>query len=67
MLYSIFVLGMITAAVAGTVETLFAGWELVGAQRDPTDGQGYGVFSYVQPPSGLIVELGALSLLSPMT
>jgi len=30
MLYSIFVLGMITAAVAGTVETLLAGWELVG-------------------------------------
>ena len=34
-----------------------AGWTLVGAQRDPSDGGGYGVFSYVQPPSGLIVEL----------
>lgn len=34
-----------------------AGWTLVGAQRDPGDGGGYGVFSYVQPPSGLIVEL----------
>ncbi len=30
MLYSIFTLGMITAGVAGTVETLFTGWELVG-------------------------------------
>jgi NAD(P)H-quinone oxidoreductase subunit 5 len=29
-LYAIFVLGMIVAALAGTVETLFAGWELVG-------------------------------------
>ncbi len=29
-LYSIFTLGMITTAVAGTVETLFTGWELVG-------------------------------------
>ena len=30
MLYSIFTTGMVTAAVAGTVETLYAGWELVG-------------------------------------
>ena len=30
MLFSIFTLGMVTAALAGTVETLFAGWELVG-------------------------------------
>ncbi|HVX14734.1 MAG TPA: proton-conducting transporter membrane subunit [Pirellulales bacterium] len=29
-LYSIFVLGMVVAALAGTIETLFAGWELVG-------------------------------------
>lgn len=29
-LYSIFVLGMVTASLAGTIETLFAGWELVG-------------------------------------
>lgn len=35
-----------------------AGWTLVGAQRSPSDdGGGYGAFSYVQPPSGLIVEL----------
>jgi NAD(P)H-quinone oxidoreductase subunit 5 len=29
-LYTLFVLGMITASLAGTIETLFAGWELVG-------------------------------------
>jgi NAD(P)H-quinone oxidoreductase subunit 5 len=30
MLYAIFVLGMVTTSLAGTIETLFAGWELVG-------------------------------------
>jgi NADH:ubiquinone oxidoreductase subunit 5 (subunit L)/multisubunit Na+/H+ antiporter MnhA subunit len=29
-LYSIFVLGMVVTSLAGTIETLFAGWELVG-------------------------------------
>ena len=29
-LFSIFVLGMVTAALSDTVETLYAGWELVG-------------------------------------
>lgn len=29
-LYSVFLLGMIAAALAGTIETLFLGWELVG-------------------------------------
>src|SRR5262249_15596905 len=29
-LYSIFVLGMVVASLAGTIETLFTGWELVG-------------------------------------
>lgn len=29
-LYAFFVLGMIVTALAGTIETLFAGWELVG-------------------------------------
>ncbi len=29
-LYAIFVLGMIVTALAGTIETLFSGWELVG-------------------------------------
>lgn len=28
--YVLFLLGMITASLAGTIETLFAGWELVG-------------------------------------
>jgi NAD(P)H-quinone oxidoreductase subunit 5 len=30
MLYAIFALGMIVTALAGTIETLFTGWELVG-------------------------------------
>lgn len=30
MLYSLFVLGMVLTSLAGTIETLFAGWELVG-------------------------------------
>jgi NADH-quinone oxidoreductase subunit L len=29
-LYAIFLLGMVVTALAGTIETLFAGWELVG-------------------------------------
>ncbi len=29
-LYTLFVLGMVTTSLAGTIETLFAGWELVG-------------------------------------
>jgi NADH-quinone oxidoreductase subunit L len=29
-LYAMFVLGMVVASLAGTIETLFAGWELVG-------------------------------------
>lgn len=28
--YSLFVLGMVTTSLAGTIETLFAGWEFVG-------------------------------------
>uniref|UniRef100_A0A7C2JWX0 Oxidoreductase n=1 Tax=Schlesneria paludicola TaxID=360056 RepID=A0A7C2JWX0_9PLAN len=30
MLYAIFLLGMVTTSIAGTIETLFTGWELVG-------------------------------------
>lgn len=30
MLYAIFVLGMVLTSLAGTIETLFSGWELVG-------------------------------------
>src|SRR5207253_8276918 len=29
-LYSLFIVGMVTTALAGTIETLFTGWELVG-------------------------------------
>ena len=29
-LYAVFVLGMVVASLAGTIETLFAGWEMVG-------------------------------------
>ena len=44
--------------VSGETDALVAaGWELIGAHRDPTDGEGYGVFTYVRPPSGMIVEL----------
>lgn len=46
-----------------TEELLAKGWALVAAQRPPEDG--YGVFAYVQPPSGLIVEL-VLSAIEPM-
>lgn len=38
-----------------TMSLVDAGWSLRLAQRDPDDG--YGVFTYVQPPSGLLVEL----------
>ena len=42
--------------VGGETERIAAaGWTVVGAQRRPDDG--YGAFSYVQPPCGLIVEL----------
>lgn len=30
LLYAVFLLGIVTASVAGTIETLFLGWELVG-------------------------------------
>jgi lactoylglutathione lyase len=40
---------------AQTTSLVDAGWTLRLAQRAPADG--YGVFTYVQPPSGLLVEL----------
>jgi catechol 2,3-dioxygenase-like lactoylglutathione lyase family enzyme len=50
--------GLWTDDVSTETATLVdRGWRLLGAQRDPSDGNGYGVFSYVQPPTGLIVEL----------
>ena len=51
-------LGIWVDVVADETDRLIAaGWELVGAHRDPGEGQGYGMFSYLRPPSGLIVEL----------
>lgn len=49
-------LGIWVEDVAGeTVRLLDAGWDLVAAQKSPAEG--CGVFAYVAPPSGLIVEL----------
>ena len=42
---------------AETDRLVDAGWQLVGAHSDPGAGNGYGIFTYLQPPSGLIVEL----------
>ena len=47
----------VAAETAGLVD---AGWTLRLAQREPADG--YGVFTYVQPPSGLLVELVSTSV-----
>jgi catechol 2,3-dioxygenase-like lactoylglutathione lyase family enzyme len=48
--------GLWSDDVAAETEALVsAGWTLCLAQRDPADG--YGAFTYVQPPSGLLVEL----------
>jgi hypothetical protein len=44
--------------VDGETDQLIAtGWTLVGAQNDPSADAGYGMFTYLRPPSGLIVEL----------
>ncbi len=40
---------------ASTTEAIDAGWSLVAAQSPAEDG--YGLFTYVAPPSGMIVEL----------
>ena len=53
--------GLWSDDIAGETERLVAaGWQLRLAQRAPTDG--YGVFTYVQPPSGLLVELVSTSV-----
>lgn len=41
---------------AETERMVSMGWSLAGAQSDPGAGAGFGMFSYVRPPSGLIVE-----------
>ncbi len=48
---------------ASTGDALAKGWTLVASQRAPEDG--YGAFTYVQPPNGLIVEL-VWSAIEPM-
>lgn len=48
---------------ADTEAMLAAGWSLLLAQTAPEDG--YGVFTYVQPPSGLLVEF-VWSAVKPM-
>ena len=49
---------------AETSALVDAGWTLRGAQKDPNEGEGYGVFSYIAPPSGFLVELVDRSYLS---
>lgn len=51
--------------VASDTDALVAaGWTLVGSQVDPGAGEGFGVFTYLRPPSGLIVELVDRTLLA---
>jgi catechol 2,3-dioxygenase-like lactoylglutathione lyase family enzyme len=47
----------VDSVVDETDRLIATGWTIVGAQRDPDAGKGYGAFSYLRPPSGLIVEL----------
>lgn len=56
-------LGVWVDDVAAESERVVAlGWSLVAAMHGPSDGYGY--FSYLQPPSGLIVELVDRTLLA---
>jgi catechol 2,3-dioxygenase-like lactoylglutathione lyase family enzyme len=53
--------GLWSDDISGETEALVAaGWTLRLAQREPA--AGYGVFTYVQPPSGLLVELVSTSV-----
>ena len=57
-------LGVWSDDVHGDTQTLVdAGWTLLMAQAPPENG--FGAFTYVQPPSGLIVEL-VWSAIAPM-
>jgi lactoylglutathione lyase len=49
---------------AETDRLVSLGWTLIGAQQDPGAGAGVGIFTYLQPPSGLIVELVDSAVLS---
>ena len=56
--------GLWSDDVAGETKFLVdAGWTLLMAQAEPA--KGFGAFTYVQPPSGLIVEL-VWSAIKPM-
>jgi catechol 2,3-dioxygenase-like lactoylglutathione lyase family enzyme len=56
--------GLWSDDVAGETKALVdAGWTLLMAQAEPA--KGFGAFTYVQPPSGLIVEL-VWSAIKPM-
>jgi len=56
--------GLWSDDVAGETKALVdAGWKLLMAQAEPA--KGFGAFTYVQPPSGLIVEL-VWSAIKPM-
>ncbi len=57
-------IGVWSADVSGETRALMdSGWTLLMAQNDPD--QGFGAFTYLQPPSGLIVEL-VWDVLEPM-
>ena len=57
-------IGVWSDDVRGDTQSLLdAGWTLLMAQAPPENG--YGAFTYVQPPSGLIVEL-VWSAIAPM-
>ena len=57
-------IGVWSDDVRGDTQALVdAGWTLLMAQAEPA--QGFGAFTYVQPPSGLIVEL-VWSAIKPM-
>ncbi|MFT6291563.1 MAG: catechol 2,3-dioxygenase-like lactoylglutathione lyase family enzyme [Ilumatobacter sp.] len=42
---------------AQTNALIESGWTLVGSQHEPSPSEGFGAFTYVKPPTGLIVEL----------
>lgn len=57
-------IGVWSDDVGGETQTLIdAGWTLLMAQSAPENG--FGAFTYLQPPSGLVVEL-VWSVIAPM-
>ena len=51
-LYAVFVLGMIVTTMAGNIETLFTGWELVGVAQQATPAGGTSTIAYLKRPKG---------------